>query len=208
MKKYSLYLFDFDGTLLNTMNALYYVFAEAFKALNIEIKPEDVPELARVRLTKSFPKFGGKPEDFDKFVDRIESALDEMPSISSTQKYEDSDEFFEYVKKNNILIGIVTSNNTNHVNKVLDYMKIDKNLFVTKVGSNTIHKFKPNPAPLLLAIENAGFNERLDEVVYVGDSLNDCLCGTNAGVDSILIDRENTIKTEYTKINNLMELFK
>ena len=48
-----------------------------------------------------------------------------------------------------------------------------------------------------------------DEVVYVGDGMNDAISANNAGVDAVLIDRNNefTESDKYKIIRNLKELF-
>lgn len=207
MKKYSLYLFDFDGTLLDTSLGLNYVFKESFKVAGVTIKDEDILYLSRVPLSQSFIEFHADESKINEFINRIEESLDEYESISTTRKYNETDEFIDYIKKNNILTGIVTSNNTNHVDKVFDYMKIDKNLFKVKIGSNKCKLIKPDPTPILMALEEIGYINRKNEVIYVGDSVNDCLSAKNAGIDYVLIDRDNSSTLDFPKINTLMELF-
>lgn len=208
MKRYSLYLFDFDGTILDTSRGLNYVFKEAFKLFNIEIKDEQITELSRVPLSVSFPRLGGDMSRIQEFIDRLNEALDEEPSISVTRKYPETDEFFKYIKENNIKVGIVTSNITPHVKNVLVHQDIDPNIFSTYIGSDKCNKVKPDPKPVLMALEELDYLNRRDEVIYIGDSKNDCRCAINAKVDTLLLDRDSSQDNEFNKIQNLMELFK
>ena len=42
MQEFKLYLFDFDGTLFDTLPSSKYVFLMAYKNIGISIKEEDV----------------------------------------------------------------------------------------------------------------------------------------------------------------------
>lgn len=208
MRKYKLYLFDFDGTLFDTTDGLYYVFKTAFKAVGGNIKPDDVIYLSRVPLQESYIKMGGDPQKMDDFVKNIEDALDDVESISTIKKYHDSDELFAYLRDNKIDAGIVTSNRISHVYKTFEYLNIDLKTFKVYVGNDNCKKFKPNPAPLLLALQEFGYKGDLKDVVYIGDSFNDCKCAINAGVDYFLIDHDHNSNYDFKKIHNLMDLFK
>ena len=48
----------------------------------------------------------------------------------------------------------------------------------------------------------------LKDVVYIGDSHNDCLAAINAGISYYLIERDEDRDLEFPKIYSLMELFK
>ena len=54
MDKYQLYLFDFDGTLFDTLTCSKWVFRNAYKQIGIELKEEDVLSLTR---DTHFPQF-------------------------------------------------------------------------------------------------------------------------------------------------------
>ena len=87
MKKYKVYLFDFDGTLFDTSKGLNYVFKEAFKVAGVKVEDKDIPYLSRVPLKESFDTLGGDYNKADEFVERIEEALDEEPAIKTTLKF-------------------------------------------------------------------------------------------------------------------------
>ena len=164
MKKYKVYLFDFDGTLFDTSKGLNYVFKEAFKVAGVKVEDKDIPYLSRVPLKESFDALGGDYNKADEFVERIEEALDEEPAIKTTLKFPELDEFLSYIKDNNVLCGIVTSNNVNHVFKILDFFHLDHDYFKTYIGVDKSVVVKPSPKPILMALSELGYKGDLKDV--------------------------------------------
>ena len=209
MKRYKLYLFDFDGTLLNTMSALEYVFTVGYAHVGIKFDQKYTVEFARIPLSEGYKKMNGNPEKWQEFVDYIHKALDFPKAITSNEPYEESLEFMRYLKDNNIHAGIVTSNKTTHVKDVLNVFEIPLDTFDIYMGNQEYTRFKPHPEPILMAIKASKKDYKLSDVVYVGDGMNDALCAINAGVDAVLIDRTNEFpdSDKYIRIRNLKELF-
>lgn len=209
MKKYKLYLFDFDGTLIDSMGALDYVFRVSFEHVGLKYDSKDVKEFSRIPLTESYKKLNGKEEDWAEFCAYIDKSLDFPKALEENSPYEETMEFISYLRKNHILAGIVTSNNSCHVKQVLEKMNIPEDTFSLILGNKEYKKFKPHPEPIFEALKS--FNNEIDtkDVVYIGDGMNDTLCANAAGVDAILIDRDNVFpeSDKYIRIRNLMELF-
>lgn len=209
MKKYELYLFDFDGTLFDTFPALNYVFKVSFKEVGINVTDEMIPWLSRVPLSESYETLGA-PNDKEiiaKFIDKINESLDSEECIRLTKPFKETFELFDYIKRNNLKMGVVTSNNSGHVKDVLSHFGIDSNDFVTIIGNEESVKIKPDPTPILVALKESGYLYKKDKVVYIGDSFNDYYCAKNANVDAILLDRDNSSDKDFKKISHLMELF-
>lgn len=208
MKKYKYYLFDFDGTLLNTMPALEYVFTVSYEHVGVKFNPQETVEFSRIPLDEGYARAGGNPAKWHDFCVFIEKSLDFPQALKANHLYPETLEFIEHLKQNKIVAGIVTSNKISHVKDVLDAMNLPKEIFSVYVGNKEYKRFKPYPDPVLVALEKLGNPDKKD-VVYVGDGLNDMLSANRAGVDGILIDRENEFpdSDKYIKIKNLKELF-
>ncbi len=210
MKKYDLYLFDFDGTLFNTFDALEYVFTYSYGKIGVEFKKEDTLEFSRIPLRVGYDKYGCDEKDIPAFIEAINYSLDTEESFNRHHLYEESLEFFKYVREHNIKCGIVTSNNINHVQSVLKTFDIPIDTFVIYIGNRECHHFKPHPDPIFKALEKYDYKGDLSKVVYVGDGINDTQSANAAGVDAILIDRIDAFgdSNKYYRIDNLMKLFK
>ena len=210
MKKYKLYLFDFDGTILNTMPALEVIFSKTYEHVGMKFDPKDTVYFSRIPSDVGYKILNGDPEKFEEFCKYLEIAIDLPEALVSNHPYEETYEFLEYVKLNHIRTGIVTSNRTHHVKDVLKVMDIPEDSFDIYVGNKEYEKFKPHPDPILKALEIGKYDGDLTDVVYIGDAMNDALSAISAGVNAVIIDREDEYpdSDKYVRIHNLMELFK
>ena len=208
MKKYKVYLFDFDGTLVDTFPALIYVFQESFAQYGIDVSKEECYDFAREPLNESFERKGGDMTVFWDFVDVINFYLNGQKSIQLTTPYEDTEKTLEILHKMGVIAGIVTSNNVPHIKDVLENHHLDYKFMQVFVGNQECITPKPSPKPIQTALEMINYQGDLKDVVYVGDGRNDALAAKNAGVDAVLLDRDNIYQDEpYTIIHSLLELF-
>jgi HAD superfamily hydrolase (TIGR01549 family) len=207
MKKYKLYLFDFDGTLVDSFPSLYVVFKDAYDAVGITITNDDIPQLSREPLAYGYFRLGGKPEDGKKFGQVLEEALDSVEALELTKIFPETLSMIEALKKEGVSIGVVTSNKVKHVHEVLNFFNIPLDTFDVYVGNEKVKNSKPHPEPILKALELYGEIDNKD-VVYVGDAINDTISANEAGIDAVLIDRINAFNEseKYIKIENLLEL--
>ena len=209
MKKYDLYLFDFDGTILNTMPALEVIFSRTYEHVGMKFDPKDTVEFSRIPIDVGYKRLNGDPAKFEEFGRYLGIAIDLPEALVCNHPYEETYEFVDYVRKNHIRTGIVTSNRTHHVKEVLDVMKIPVDTFDIYVGNKEYTRFKPHPDPILTALDVGKYQGDLSNVAYIGDAMNDALSAIAAGVDAIIIDRNDEYpdSDKYTRIHNLMELF-
>lgn len=209
MKKYKLYLFDFDGTLLNTMPALSYVFTVSYAHVGVKFDPKDTMEFARIPLIVGYKRLNAPEDRFQDFCAYIDKSLDFPEALHSNSPFEESMEFFKYLREHNIHAGIVTNNNKTHVIDVLNVMNIPIETFELYIGNKECERFKPDPDPINKALALVGSRFSKEDVVYVGDGLNDALCAKSAVVDAVIVDRENEYQDspDYVRIKNLFELF-
>ncbi len=188
-----------------------HVFVESYKAVGIDVDPKESKYLARRPLLEPYLEKGGSMDQFQLFVDKIGEYLNTDKTVKLSKKYHDTDNLIKYLKDNDIYCGIVTSNNKSHIQDILRFFDIPLDIFSIYVGNNEYDKtkFKPHPDPILAALKLDNRYIDKKDVLYIGDALNDCKCAINAGVDCILLDRDNEFNNinEYKKIYSLMELF-
>ena len=189
MQEFEVYLFDFDGTLVNSRDSLLAVFKRAYKSVGIEVGDEHILRLMRVQLQQGYRELGApeNEESVKLFASEIIRLLD-IPEITALVKnYDDVKQALYVLKSMGKTLGIVTSNNQKHVRDVLQHLEIDENLFSVIVGNKETKLHKPNPDPILKALELLDISN--ENVCYVGDGLDDMSCAVNANVYPILIDR-------------------
>ena len=90
----------------------------------------------------------------------------------------------------------------------MEFFNIDPRIFKVIVGNELTTTSKPDPEGINLAINLLGYEGDKQNIVYVGDSFNDCLAGLNAGTSIYLCNRGDIQESEYPMIHSLMELFK
>ena len=207
MQKFQLYLFDFDGTLFDTLPSSKYVFKMAYKGINMEINPDDVVIWTREPIPDSYARMGAPKEKFDSFMNDIEKYVNSQESVNLTAIYDDTYDTIIDLRMDEADLGIVTSNNVPHVRDVLRKFDMQKDFFTVLVGNREAPNPKPSPEPILKALEMINYRGDKKDVCYVGDSINDCLAAVNAGIVPILLDRDDEYpNTPYLRIKSLKEL--
>lgn len=209
MKQYKVYLFDFDGTLFDTLNGNIYVFKEAFKSRGIELKDEDVLGYTRVPIPQTYKEFkpSATEEDIESLLNLVTKLVNTNECNNLIEIYKDTYETILDLKMSEASLGIVTSNNERHVNDVLKMFDMEFGLFDVIIGNSKVKEPKPSPKPILAAIKGLKETFSPKEIVYVGDAINDVLAAQNAGIDGILLDRDNEYSDkDYAIIHSLCEL--
>lgn len=207
MQKYQLYLFDFDGTLFDTLPSSKYVFKKAYEYLGMEINEEDILAFTREPIPNSYKRLGAPKERFDEFMEQIELYVNSKESVDLTNIFDDTYDTIIDLRMDEADLGIVTSNNVPHVRDVLHKFDMQKDFFTVLVGNREATNPKPSPEPILKALEMIRYKGDKKDACYVGDSINDCLAALNAGIVPILLDRDDEYKdAPYTRIRSLSEL--
>ena len=207
MQKFQLYLFDFDGTLFDTLPSSKYVFRKAYENIGFEFSEDDVLGFTREPIPDSYARLGAPKDKFDSFMDDIEKYVNSQESVNLTGIYDDTYDTVIDLRMLEADLGIVTSNNVPHVKDVLKKFDMQKDFFSVLVGNREAPNPKPSPEPILKALEMIGYKGDKKDVCYVGDSLNDCLSAVNAGIVPILLDRDGEYNdVPYQTIKSLKEL--
>ena len=207
MQKFQLYLFDFDGTLFDTLPSSKYVFLMSYKNIGIDINTNDVIGWTREPIPNSYARMGAPQELFDSFMKDIDKYVNSQKSVDLIEIYDDTYDPIIDLRMDEADLGIVTSNNVLHVRDVLRKFDMQKDFFTVLVGNREAPTPKPSPEPILKALEMINYKGDKKDVCYVGDSLNDCLAAINAGITPILLDRDDEyLSSPYIRIKSLKEL--
>lgn len=181
--KYKIIIFDLDDTLLESRVAKWAQHRHvAKKFYNIDLTHEDLL------------KHWGKP--FEVLIQELyqhKDTLDNMYKAIYTSRhkfpkkaYKQSVSTINKLLDNNIKVGVLSAT-TNYFLKE-DLIKfgfpIDKFSIIQGADESSFHK--PDPKvflPVIKKLEKEGINK--NEIVYVGDSLDDFKAATGAGIDFI-----------------------
>jgi len=189
-------LFDVDGVLINSFEANLKFFQDLMIAVGKEPpsreKYGDMFHLNLVSVVKALAKPDSE-EEFNKIYQMAHSRdVDYDTSLISIP--DNTEKVLENLS-NKYILGIVTSRIRNSVYEVPDLNRL-KHYFKTSVAYEDTEKHKPNPEPLLLAMEQ--LEVKPEETVYIGDALTDVEAAKAAGVKIISYPRELKDVDAYT----------
>ncbi len=206
MKKYKLYLFDLDGTLLDSDQMII----ETFHYLYRKYKPEDFVIDEKKLLT-----FSGPPIRISLKQEFPEIDQDELlkvwrrESIKNypifTKLFPGSLEILSTLVEKKYNVAIVTNKHRVAADEAFQLFGI-ADLGIWSVSGDDIKEQKPSPEGIFLAMDHFGIKDK-NEVVYIGDSVYDAKTAENAGVDFALVSWTPRKLPENSKINWKIDSF-
>ena len=206
MKKYKLYLFDLDGTLLDsdqmiieTFHYLYKLYKPAdFKVDEAKLLTFSGPPI-RITLKQEFPEV-----DQDELLKvwRKES-IKNYPIF--TKLFPGTLEILSTLVEKNYKVAIVTNKHRVAADEAFKLFGI-ADLGIWSISGDDIKEQKPSPEGLFKAMDHFGIKDK-SEVVYIGDSIYDAKTAENAGVDFALVSWSPRKLPENTKITWKIDSF-
>lgn len=213
MKK--LVIFDFDGTLFDSVDDVVICFNEALSMHNfptltkkeyLEILGGNIDEVVSLIL---------KDRNSKENMELIKETYGELYSNSdkrNTLPFPNSGDVLRKLQERNIFIAINSNRSTDSIKYFVNEFFSDID-FVLIEGHNPEYPSKPSPIGVENIVKKAGVS--LDEAIYVGDSKTDIKTAKNAKIDCILVSwgygSENDLKDDSVlevidDINQLLDL--
>lgn len=170
------WLFDLDGTLLDSTAGVVRAFHAAQQALGeAAADPEAIRRRIGYPLSETIKKLSGAPPG--PFLEHFRAeALRSMADLSSLLP--GARALLSALDQRDSRLAVVTSKRRDVALLVLEKLGI-LHLFQTVVGSDCASEVKPSPAPVLLALRRLELSA--EEVVMVGDTQNDVASARAAG---------------------------
>lgn len=176
-------LFDLDGTLIDSTDAIVGCFYHSFKELNFDFKGdvEDIKNEIGYPLDVMYATLGVPKEDVWSFVNSYKNEYRKVSEVKTTLL----PDAYEAVKLASSFarLGIVTTKTTMYTIPLLKNFKIF-DFFETIIGRQEVTNPKPHPEPIEKAMEN--LNITVENNIYmIGDTKLDLIAAKEAGVKSI-----------------------
>ena len=186
MKQFQLFMFDLDGTLLDSAEDIAIAVNYAFRKLNLpeKSKEEVVSKVgygAKKLIEDLIPEY---PEDVkEKALELFREFYHQNPVIYS-KLYDYSEEILAKLKESGKLIAVVTNKYEELSKRILEKLGV-LNYIDLVVGADTTSEKKPSPLPVFYTLQNLNVNK--EKAILVGDSETDVLTAKNAQVYSCLV---------------------
>ena len=207
MKQYTTFLFDFDGTLLDSNHHVIHCFQQAFREVRgIELPEKTITATFGIPLAQALVDLD--PEHADELLHVYRKHSDAI-GLSLLKEIEGARDTLQALHNAGCINAIVTSKKEENARTQMAHIGIS-DLIDILVGPEKTTAHKPDPAPVLYTLDALGVSA--DDCLMIGDSPNDILCGKNAHVDTAgvrftAVDLDSLLATQPTyMISHLSEL--
>ncbi|SRR5258708_7552898 len=181
MQGITVILFDIDGTLLDTSEFILQATEHALSTLG---KPIPDRSVMSKNVGKAFHDYyssiTGPGEHVEKLMKLHRSF--QLVNLNLAKSFSGAFEVLKKLHKKGYKIAAVTTRSKKTSSQTLEDCGI-LSFFDVVISGEDAHALKPDPAPLLLALERLG--EAPEQTVMIGDSHLDIEAGKNAGTKTI-----------------------
>ncbi len=178
-------LFDLDGTLIDSTDAILECFRHSFKELNFDFQgsDEDIKNEIGYPLDIMYANLLVDKELIWDFVDCYKKEYRKV-SQTKTSLLPNAIESIILASKF-ARLGIVTTKTTKFTIPLLEHLGIMK-YFETIIGRQEVKNPKPHSEPILKALENMKLKPNKN-VFMIGDTKLDIIAANNSGINAIAV---------------------
>lgn len=175
-------LFDLDGTLIDSSDAIVWCVNELLSSLGLPAaEPTEIISLIGVGLTPLLKHFIPDPEAHVLEYQR----LYRKGFGDKTKVYEGAPELLEKLRAAGVSTGVVTNRNRGLASVIIGYFNLDR-VIDTLVGEGDGLPLKPDPEIVYEACRRLGVEST--QTLMIGDTDIDVETGKNAGCRTVLVD--------------------
>lgn len=184
MAKEMIILFDLDGTLIDSTDAITSTFLHAFSKHSFDFKGsiEDIKKQIGYPLDIMFENLGVSKSVVWDFVDSYKMRYKDI-SVAQTTLLENAFEAVNLASKF-AKLGVVTTKTRIYSTPILDNFDIGKH-FEVIIGREDVENPKPHEEPILKALHSLNYDKNKNEAFMIGDTKLDLISAKNASINSI-----------------------
>lgn len=208
MGKYSHFIFDIDGTLIDTERTGVMSLQQTVKEkMGIDMPYEEAYGYFGIPSAKVAPMLGYADEEgflelWEKRFQELMHLMDLFPGVTA---------MLHEVKAAGLHTGMVTSRSAYELSHDPLISMLQPYIDVTVCAEDS-ERHKPDPDPILAYFRKSGGDAAPAECIYIGDTIYDCRCAHGAGCDFALADWRKRglqgITPEYhlTEVGQILDL--
>ncbi|MBL3519688.1 HAD family hydrolase [Arcobacter lanthieri] len=197
-------LFDLDGTLIDSTDAITDTFIYSFSQHNFNFKGtiEDIKKQIGYPLDIMFEKLGVSKNKVWDFVDSYKARYKDI-SVAQTTLLENA---FEAVNLASSFarLGVVTTKTRIYSTPILDNFGITK-YFEVIIGREDVENPKPHEEPILKALQSLNYDSSKQQAFMIGDTKLDLISAQNAYINSIGVLCGYSNEDELLKYTNIVK---
>lgn len=204
MNKNKIILFDLDGTLIDSTDAIVSTFKHSFKELNFDFTGDDenIKSLIGYPLDIMYKELGVDESKVWDFVDAYKNRY-RIISREQTLLLENA---YEAVYQASLFarVSVVTTKTRMYTMPLLEHFNIEQ-FFEIVTGRENVQNPKPHPEPILITLEQMNYDEKKDSVWMIGDTKLDLIAANDANVNSIGLLCGYGTEDELLKYTNIIK---
>jgi len=189
-------IFDLDGTLADTVNLIVESYQHAFRTvMGREEDPDVIRSWIGRPLSSAFRDHA--PDHADQlYATYLSWNADNTERL--IRSYEGAREVLVALNEAGAKVGVATSKRRESAQQAMDLLGLSSHVSALVALEDTeLHK--PEPAPLLLAMERLG-ESHPSRAAYVGDAVVDVLAGKAAGMATIAVTWGAGVRANLDKV--------
>ena len=207
--KYKTIIFDFDGTILDTAPGIVAAMKEIFLKKNLPVPEEEVLK-SKIGLTSrnAYAALGFCEQELDSTVDTYREIYRKY-IFTKSKPFDGMVDVLHGLAEQGVSLAVASNRSQPGLDKLVENFNLT-GLFQYVVSTDDVERPKPEPEMLNVIFDKYGVAP--EEVLMVGDTVNDILSGVNAGCDTCWVtfgygeaEKVKALNPTYT-VNNSKEL--
>lgn len=174
------YIFDLDGTLIDTEDAILKTWQYTLKEYGYEYSLNEVRVVLGVTTGIGLQRLNAHVDE--NYTDKWQTNYEKYSTEADF--FDGAKEMLKLLKDRGCSLGIVSSRSKTEYKRFFESFNLES-FFTTIVLEEDTREHKPNPEPLFKYIELTGADK--DTCIYIGDMPTDIQCANDAGVISGLV---------------------
>jgi phosphoglycolate phosphatase len=188
-------IFDLDGTLIDSYEAIHLSFKYAYEKMGLPPLPYDrVKKVVGLGLSYTFQELLGA-ERVSQAISLFRTKYEEVFQ-THTFLLPDAREVLEALHGRGVRLAVATNKFGRFSRAIFAHFKME-GLFAVIVGDGDVAEIKPHPEMAYFAMEKMGVGK--EETIFVGDSVTDIQTAKNAGLPVFAVPTGNTSREDLAR---------